>query len=45
MAIKQFTKLTAAGVTPWIRLACPSVRGRTFPSFSTISRDSPLHAA
>jgi hypothetical protein len=35
-------KLTAAGVTPEIRLACPIVCGRTRVSFSCISRDSPL---
>ena len=32
---------TAAGVTPGIREACPSVPGRTLDSRSTISRESP----
>src|SRR5207244_4404950 len=32
---------TAAGVTPGMRLACPSEIGRTKLSFSTISRDRP----
>ena len=32
---------TAAGVTPGMRLACPSVRGRTRVSFSFISRERP----
>ena len=31
----------AAGVTPGIRLACPSETGRTKLNFSTISLDSP----
>src|SRR5262244_2268533 len=35
-------KLTAAGVTPGIREAWPSVRGRTRCSFSFISRERPL---
>ena len=33
--------LTAAGVTPGIRLAAPSVAGRAVPSFSRISLDRP----
>ena len=37
-------ELIAAGVTPGIRDACPSVCGITFPSFSCISRDNPLTA-
>jgi hypothetical protein len=32
---------TAAGVTPLIREACPTDRGRTCSSFSTTSRDRP----
>ena len=31
----------AAGVTPGMRAACPSVSGRTRSSFSRISRDKP----
>ena len=34
-----FTSETAAGVTPGMRDAWPMVRGRTFVSFSCISRD------
>ncbi len=33
--------VSAAGVTPSIRAACPSVSGRALLSRSTISRDSP----
>ena len=33
--------VSAAGVTPSMRAACPSVSGRAFDSRSTISRDSP----
>ena len=36
---------TAAGVTPGMREAWPSVRGRTCASFSFISRESPLTLA
>ncbi len=32
---------TAAGVTPGMRLACPSVAGRTCSSLAVISRDRP----
>ena len=38
------TRLSAAGVTPGMRLACPMVTGRTRSSFSRISRESPLMA-
>jgi hypothetical protein len=40
-----FTSDTAAGVTPGMRDACASVRGRTCCSFSFISRDKPLTLA
>ena len=33
---------TAAGVTPSILIACPSVFGRIFISFDLISFDNPL---
>ena len=42
ISMYTFTRLMAAGVTPGMRLACPSVAGRTRVSFSCISRDSPL---
>ena len=35
------TQASAAGVTPEMRPACPSVRGFTLFSFSWISRESP----
>ena len=37
--------VSAAGVTPSIRAACPSVSGRALVSRSTISRDNPPIAA
>jgi hypothetical protein len=36
------TRLSAAGVTPGSRLACPIVMGLTRSSVSRISRDRPL---
>ena len=41
---KHWMRVTAAGVTPEMRLAWPSVRGRTRSSFSTISRERPEQA-
>ena len=40
-----YNAVSAAGVTPSIRAACPKVSGRALPSRSTISRDSPPIAA
>jgi len=42
--IDTCTRLSAAGVTPEMRLACPIVTGRIRSSFSRISRESPLMA-
>ena len=41
---KTWMREQAAGVTPEMRLAWPSVRGRTRSSFSTISRERPEQA-
>ena len=41
---KTWMREQAAGVTPEMRLAWPSVEGRTRSSFSTISRERPEQA-